>query len=177
MHIEDLKYLLLLLCILNITHFSVAQGADPNCETKDGIPAIVYATMNNHVEAIPVLADAGAEINRKTPSRYQTSHMVPYGWEGRYFCFVLCGVFLPGGGGGGGGGSGHFVGDNQIQTNKQKKWWGTKKQTKQCLGTTLCKRIQAMNIGKAVTNVLGKAHAYFSWRIICAPPNPNGLPD
>nr|XP_054774895.1 uncharacterized protein LOC129283083 [Lytechinus pictus]XP_054774896.1 uncharacterized protein LOC129283083 [Lytechinus pictus]XP_054774897.1 uncharacterized protein LOC129283083 [Lytechinus pictus] len=45
------------------------EGADPNCETKDGIPAIVYATMNNQVDSIPVLADAGAEMNRKTPAR------------------------------------------------------------------------------------------------------------
>ncbi|XP_071483496.1 uncharacterized protein [Diadema antillarum] len=45
------------------------EGADPNCENKDGIPAIVYAAMNNQVDCIPVLADAGAEVNRKTPSR------------------------------------------------------------------------------------------------------------
>eukprot|EP00057_Strongylocentrotus_purpuratus_P019569 XP_011674043.1 PREDICTED: double zinc ribbon and ankyrin repeat-containing protein 1-like [Strongylocentrotus purpuratus] len=54
---------------IDIVQDMLDEGADPNCETKDGVSAIVHAAMNNQVESIPLLADAGAEINRKTPVR------------------------------------------------------------------------------------------------------------
>ncbi|XP_033102666.1 double zinc ribbon and ankyrin repeat-containing protein 1-like [Anneissia japonica] len=45
------------------------EGADPNCENKDGTPALILATMNNHIDAVAILLDAEAEINSKAPAR------------------------------------------------------------------------------------------------------------
>ncbi|XP_038071685.1 double zinc ribbon and ankyrin repeat-containing protein 1-like [Patiria miniata] len=45
------------------------DGADPNSENKDGVPALVVATINNHAECLPVLIDAGAKVNAKVSSR------------------------------------------------------------------------------------------------------------
>ena len=46
------------------------DGADPNSENKDGVPILMIAAMNNHVECLPVLIDVGAKVNAKAPSRY-----------------------------------------------------------------------------------------------------------
>ena len=43
------------------------QGADPSCENKDGVPALHVATLNKHIEAIPVLIQEGADPNQKGP--------------------------------------------------------------------------------------------------------------
>jgi ankyrin repeat protein len=45
--------------------FHVLQGADPNCSDNEGRPAITMAVVNNHHEAIPVLAQRGADIDQQ----------------------------------------------------------------------------------------------------------------
>ncbi|KAM4831417.1 LOW QUALITY PROTEIN: double zinc ribbon and ankyrin repeat-containing protein 1 [Urocitellus parryii] len=40
------------------------EGADPNCCDNDGRPAIIVAVVNKHHEAIPVLAQRGADIDQ-----------------------------------------------------------------------------------------------------------------
>ena len=44
------------------------QGANPNCESKSGLPVLHLAAKNKHVDCIPVLVQAGADINAKGPS-------------------------------------------------------------------------------------------------------------
>ncbi|XP_073930356.1 double zinc ribbon and ankyrin repeat-containing protein 1 isoform X2 [Castor canadensis] len=41
------------------------EGADPNCSDNEGRPAITMAVVNNHHEAIPVLAQRGADIDQQ----------------------------------------------------------------------------------------------------------------
>ncbi|KAF7468790.1 double zinc ribbon and ankyrin repeat-containing protein 1 [Marmota monax] len=41
------------------------EGADPNCCDNDGRPAIIVAVVNKHHEAIPVLAQRGADIDQQ----------------------------------------------------------------------------------------------------------------
>ncbi|MBZ3881452.1 Double zinc ribbon and ankyrin repeat-containing protein 1 [Sciurus carolinensis] len=43
----------------------MGKGADPNCSDNDGRPAITIAVMNKHHEAIPVLAQKGADIDQQ----------------------------------------------------------------------------------------------------------------
>ena len=43
------------------------QGADPNCVNKEGMPVLHVAVKNNKQDAIPVLVQEGAEVNRKGP--------------------------------------------------------------------------------------------------------------
>ncbi|XP_033629438.1 double zinc ribbon and ankyrin repeat-containing protein 1-like isoform X1 [Asterias rubens] len=45
------------------------DGADPNCENKDGVHVLIEATINNHVECLPVLIDAGSKVNAKASVR------------------------------------------------------------------------------------------------------------
>lgn len=45
----------------------VEEGADPNGTNKDGVPAIQVAVKNLHTDAIPVLIDLGADVNKKGP--------------------------------------------------------------------------------------------------------------
>ncbi|XP_072045538.1 uncharacterized protein [Amphiura filiformis] len=45
------------------------EGADPNCENNNGVPALVVAAMNNHVDALLVLIDAGAKVNTKSTGK------------------------------------------------------------------------------------------------------------
>ncbi|XP_071943392.1 uncharacterized protein [Antedon mediterranea] len=47
----------------------VDEGADPNCENKDGTSALILATMNNHIDAVAILVDVEAEVNTKAPAR------------------------------------------------------------------------------------------------------------
>ncbi|XP_067682776.1 double zinc ribbon and ankyrin repeat-containing protein 1-like isoform X1 [Haliotis asinina] len=46
----------------------VDEGADPSCVNKNGLPALHVASKNRHLDCIPVLVDAGADVNRKGPS-------------------------------------------------------------------------------------------------------------
>lgn len=41
------------------------QGADPNIVNNDGFPALSLAVMNKHEEAVPVLIEAGAKLDKK----------------------------------------------------------------------------------------------------------------
>uniref|UniRef100_A0A8D2AGE2 Double zinc ribbon and ankyrin repeat domains 1 n=1 Tax=Sciurus vulgaris TaxID=55149 RepID=A0A8D2AGE2_SCIVU len=41
------------------------EGADPNCSDSDGRPAVTVAVVNKHHEAIPVLAQKGADIDQQ----------------------------------------------------------------------------------------------------------------
>ena len=43
------------------------QGADPNVCNKDDIPVLHVATLNRKFEAIPVLVQQGADVNKKGP--------------------------------------------------------------------------------------------------------------
>ena len=43
------------------------QGADPNCQNNDGEPALHVAVKNKHIDAIPVLIQEGADVNKKGP--------------------------------------------------------------------------------------------------------------
>ncbi|KAJ8032451.1 Annexin A7 [Holothuria leucospilota] len=45
------------------------EGADPNSENKDGIPALMMATINNHLDAAEVLMEEGATISTKASAR------------------------------------------------------------------------------------------------------------
>ena len=40
-------------------------GADPNCCDSQGRPAVIVAVVNKHFEAIPVLAQRGADIDQQ----------------------------------------------------------------------------------------------------------------
>jgi ankyrin repeat protein len=44
------------------------QGANTNCTNKDGLPVLHVASINRHVDAIPVLVQAGADVNKKGPT-------------------------------------------------------------------------------------------------------------
>ena len=44
------------------------QGADPNCKSKNGLPALHLAAKNKHIDCIHVLVQAGADIDAKGPS-------------------------------------------------------------------------------------------------------------
>ncbi|PVD25450.1 hypothetical protein C0Q70_13106 [Pomacea canaliculata] len=46
----------------------IDEGADPNCINKSGLPALHVAAKNKRIECIPVLIQAGAEVNAKGPS-------------------------------------------------------------------------------------------------------------
>lgn len=47
---------------------SYCQGADPNCVDKDGYPPLHLAVINKHVDAIPILVQEGAEVDKKGPT-------------------------------------------------------------------------------------------------------------
>ena len=49
------------------------QGADPNCLNKDSVPVLHVAVKNNHADAIPVLVQEGADVNKKAPRYVFTS--------------------------------------------------------------------------------------------------------
>ena len=52
------------------------QGANPNCESKSGLPVLHLAAKNKHVDCIPVLVQAGADINAKGPSSMWVAFVV-----------------------------------------------------------------------------------------------------
>ena len=43
------------------------QGADPNITTGDDVPLLHFAVRNLHSEAIPILIQEGATVNKKGP--------------------------------------------------------------------------------------------------------------
>lgn len=43
------------------------QGADPNCQNNEGEPVLHIAVKNKHTDAIPVLIQEGADVNKKGP--------------------------------------------------------------------------------------------------------------
>ncbi|XP_077989605.1 uncharacterized protein LOC144443887 isoform X2 [Glandiceps talaboti] len=45
------------------------EGANANCQSADNIPVLTVAVMNNHVDCIPTLVDAGADVNAKADGR------------------------------------------------------------------------------------------------------------
>ena len=49
------------------------EGANPECESSDGIPAIILATVNKHAEIIPPLVNAGAKLNTKSLAKGNTA--------------------------------------------------------------------------------------------------------
>lgn len=49
------------------------EGANPECESSDGIPALILATINKHAESIPPLVNAGAKINVKSITKGNTA--------------------------------------------------------------------------------------------------------
>ena len=49
------------------------EGANPECESSDGIPALILATINKHAESIPPLVNAGAKINVKGITKGNTA--------------------------------------------------------------------------------------------------------
>ncbi|ELU16303.1 hypothetical protein CAPTEDRAFT_151808 [Capitella teleta] len=54
-------------------HQLIDEGADPSCVNRDGIPVLHLAVLNKHVDAIPVLVQEGADVNRKGPNRGNTA--------------------------------------------------------------------------------------------------------
>ena len=49
------------------------EGANPECESSDGIRAIILATVNKHAESIPPLVNAGAKLNTKSIAKGNTA--------------------------------------------------------------------------------------------------------
>lgn len=45
----------------------IDEGANPNCESKSDLSALHLAAKNKHIDCIPVLVQAGAQINAKGP--------------------------------------------------------------------------------------------------------------
>ncbi|XP_071833094.1 uncharacterized protein [Apostichopus japonicus] len=45
------------------------EGADPNAENKDGVPALMVAAMNIHLDAVEALLEEGAKIGTKVTGR------------------------------------------------------------------------------------------------------------
>ncbi|KAK7477462.1 hypothetical protein BaRGS_00031286 [Batillaria attramentaria] len=46
----------------------IDEGANHSCESKSGLPALHLAAKNKHIDCIPVLVQAGADVNAKGPS-------------------------------------------------------------------------------------------------------------
>ncbi|XP_029330376.1 double zinc ribbon and ankyrin repeat-containing protein 1 isoform X2 [Mus caroli] len=69
------------------------EGADPNCCDSQGRPAVIVAVVNKHYEAIPVLAQRGADIDQQWgPFRNTALHEATLlGLEGRESIATLLG--------------------------------------------------------------------------------------
>ncbi|XP_076786008.1 double zinc ribbon and ankyrin repeat-containing protein 1 isoform X11 [Arvicanthis niloticus] len=71
----------------------ISLGADPNCCDSQGRPAVIVAVVNKHYEAIPVLAQRGADIDQQWgPFRNTALHEATLlGLEGRESIATLLG--------------------------------------------------------------------------------------
>jgi len=49
------------------------QGADPNCVNKEGKPVLQVAVLNKHADAVPILIQEGADVNKKGPNNGNTA--------------------------------------------------------------------------------------------------------
>ena len=49
------------------------QGCSASCVNKDGRPALHVAVLAGHADAVPVLVQAGADVNRKGPDHGNTA--------------------------------------------------------------------------------------------------------
>ncbi|CAH1791938.1 unnamed protein product [Owenia fusiformis] len=76
----------------------IDEGADPNCTNKNGVPVLHVAVMNKHIDAIPVIVQAGADVNTKGPNRGNSAlhEAVTLGHDGRDVIDTLlgCGASL-----------------------------------------------------------------------------------
>lgn len=48
-------------------------GGNPDCESTEGVPLVVLATVNKHLDCITTLVNAGANVNAKTQSKGNTA--------------------------------------------------------------------------------------------------------
>ena len=49
------------------------QGCSASCVNKDGRPALHVTVLAGHADAVPVLVQAGADVNRKGPDHGNTA--------------------------------------------------------------------------------------------------------
>lgn len=61
------------------------EGASPNCENADGVPALTIAVINKHFECIVPLVEGGADINYKVGQKGNTAlhEAVLLGYDGK----------------------------------------------------------------------------------------------
>ncbi|XP_072169179.1 double zinc ribbon and ankyrin repeat-containing protein 1-like [Diadema setosum] len=61
------------------------EGADPNCENTDGIPALTLAVVNKHFQCLPALISSGADSHRKVGQKGNTAlhEAVQLGYDGK----------------------------------------------------------------------------------------------
>ncbi|XP_030107026.1 double zinc ribbon and ankyrin repeat-containing protein 1 isoform X7 [Mus musculus] len=78
---------------LSVLEQLLDEGADPNCCDSQGRPAVIVAVVNKHYEAIPVLAQRGADIDQQWgPFRNTALHEATLlGLEGRESIATLLG--------------------------------------------------------------------------------------
>ncbi|XP_059117539.1 double zinc ribbon and ankyrin repeat-containing protein 1 [Peromyscus eremicus] len=78
---------------LSVLEQLLDEGADPNCCDSQGRPAITVAVVNRHHEAIPVLAQRGADLDQQWgPFRNTALHEASLlGLEGRESIAILLG--------------------------------------------------------------------------------------
>uniref|UniRef100_A0A8C2MKM4 Double zinc ribbon and ankyrin repeat-containing protein 1 n=1 Tax=Cricetulus griseus TaxID=10029 RepID=A0A8C2MKM4_CRIGR len=78
---------------LSVLEQLLDEGADPNCCDSQGRPAVTVAVVNKHHEAIPVLAQRGADIDQQWgPFRNTALHEATLlGLEGRESITTLLG--------------------------------------------------------------------------------------
>lgn len=69
-------------------------GGNPDCESPDGVPLVVLATVNKHLDCITTLVNAGANVNAKTQSKGNTAlhEAVSLGGGGGKYIDALIGL-------------------------------------------------------------------------------------
>lgn len=70
------------------------EGANPECVTADGTPAIIIATVNKYSDCLPLLVNAGAKLNAKNMTKGNTAlhEAVPLGADGLKCVDALLGL-------------------------------------------------------------------------------------
>ncbi|XP_017655381.1 double zinc ribbon and ankyrin repeat-containing protein 1 [Nannospalax galili] len=78
---------------LSVLEQLLDEGADPNCSDSQGRPAVIVAVVNKHHEAIPILAQGGADIDQQWgPFRNTALHEATLlGLEGKESIAVILG--------------------------------------------------------------------------------------